>query len=403
MADLLKFFDSDHSSDVHSDTNSLFIHPEAHRYVMPFVEEFQLLSNIGATPSSFGTSYEFELFDNGDLVGDVYLKLVVPALGGGATNARVCDYAIFCIERVDFYHGGVLQSSKTPEEIFAFYMRYKTPEQIVAFQNMVAGNLSQAQRITNASGAQTFYFPLLPYWARSGNPSHFLPVRAIAKKNVTRVKIVFRPTTYFLQASSGTPTLSITSLHLLARYYHVTDPQRIALNALVGRGYDIKMIDTSQKILSEPLTSGSSEYSIKLNNLRSPISELYFIVRATSDLQTNHGNNPTNFVQIQSFSIEASGTNIIRADIIDETIDLYIINAEKYRGYVGTRIYGYSWAWVPQMDDSFMGSFDFASIVNPILKIKFPSALGANHLVDIYSTIPNLLRVSTDVVKKKWI
>jgi hypothetical protein len=103
MADLLKFFQSEHSNDVHSNTNSLFIHPGAHKYVMPFIEEMQLLSNVGATPSGFGTSYEFEIFDNADVVGDVYLKLVVPALTGGATNARICDYAIIALKESIFF------------------------------------------------------------------------------------------------------------------------------------------------------------------------------------------------------------------------------------------------------------------------------------------------------------
>src|SRR5690349_1921961 len=111
MADLLQYQNSDHAKEVSSTSSSLFLHPEVHRYVMPFIEEFKLLSNVGATPSSFGSTYTFELFDNGDLVGDLWLKLVVPAVSSG-TNSRFCDYGgLYCIDRVDYMHGGVVVNS----------------------------------------------------------------------------------------------------------------------------------------------------------------------------------------------------------------------------------------------------------------------------------------------------
>ena len=367
---------------------------------MPFVEEYRLIDNFGATPSGFGTKYSFLIYDNGDMVGDVYLKLVIPALGGGATNARIVDYVTNCIQYVEIYIGGIQVTSITPEELILYYLRYKTPEQIKAYQNLVAGNLTETQRIALAQAPQTFYIDILPFWSRSENPSHFLPIRYIAGKNDVRIDITFKDQNQFLNADSGTPTASITSLQLLAQYYSLTDPQRVAIRNLCIKGYDLKMVDTNQKVLSQILLAGSSSYQIKLNNFRSPISDFYFIIRQTSDVTTNYGNHPMNYQTLSSWSMDAAGTTIIKQNVIDNLVNLYIINAQRFPGYQGVLWFGYTWDFDPQNPDSFMGNLDFTNLVNPVLTLNFSSNLSVNYNVDIYSEVPNHVFISTDKVYK---
>lgn len=402
MADLLSFFKSDQAQAIFSNTQSLFMHSGEHRFVMPFIEEWKLLDNKGSTPSAFGTTYSFEIYDNGDMSGDQFLKLTVPAPTGG-TDPRFCDYGgLYTIQYVNTYHGGVQVNSMTPDEILAYFLKKKRPEQIKAFQAIVGGNLSQTTRIANAASSQTFYIPILPWWARSEDPSHYLPTRFIKDKNVTRIDIVFQPYTFFLQATVGSPTITITQLQLFSSYYHLDARQRLAIGQQVATGYPIKMVDTTQKVTSEPLTLGKSSYQIKIDNLRSPISEIYFVVRPASDLQTNYGNDPTNFVTITGFSIQASGTDIIKQSVIDEENNLYILNAKKYLGYNGTKIYGYSWSWDPLMESDYYGALDLASFTNPMLTVNFASSLGADHLIDIYCIVPNMMMISSTVVKKAF-
>ena len=195
MADLLIYFNSKHGQSVDSTDLSLFLHASNQNYCMPFVEEYRLIDNFGATPSGFGTRYSFMVYDNGDMVGDIYLKLVIPALGGGATNARFVDYITNTIQTVEIYIGGILVTTITSEELILYYLRYKTPQQIIAYQKLVAGNLSETQRIALAQAPQTFYIDIVPFWSRSENPSYFLPIRYIAGKNEVRIDVVFKDQT----------------------------------------------------------------------------------------------------------------------------------------------------------------------------------------------------------------
>ena len=166
------------------------------------------------------------------------------------------------------------------------------------------------------------------------------------------------------------------------------------------KGYDLKMVDTNQKILSQVLLAGSSSYQIKLTNFRSPISDFYFILRPSSSVTTNYANQPMNFQTLSNWSLDAAGTTIIKQNIIDSAVNIHIINAQRYPGYDGIPIYGFSWDYDPQNPDSFMGNLDFTNLTNPVLTINFASNLSVNYNVDVYSEVPNHLFVSVDKVYK---
>lgn len=404
MADLLAYFRSAHEQDVSSQTNSLFLHSETHLAAMPFIEEVRLLENKGASPVNFGTFYSFEIYDYADIVGDLWVQLIVPAISGGATNARFCDYGgLFCLDRIETYHGGVLQNTIRPEELLINFLRFKSPAQILAFQQLVAGNLSDTARIALGQAPQTFYIPVLPWWARGQNPSHFLPIKNIAAKCVTRIDVYFKNYNMFLIADSGTPSITMTSLQMLTRFYHVTTPQKIAIGQLVSKGYQVKMIDTTQKIEQQVLLAGSTEYIIKLDNLRSPVSELYFIIRLQSDVTTQNGSKYWNLQPSLTWDLEGSGTYIVRNGIINQAVNLYILNSEKYRGFGQDLVYGWVWSWMPvEGASSFLGSFDFSNIVNPILRLDFSTAPSVNLQLDLYTCVDNTVQISTNYVGKTW-
>lgn len=400
MADLLVYFNSKHGQSVESTDLSLFLYPNNQNYSMPFVEEYRLVDVYGTSPTGFGTKYSFMLYNNCDIIGDCYIKLVIPALAGGATNARVCDYIVNAIQTVDIYIGGIQVTTITSEEIILYYLRNKSSQQINAFQHLVGGNMSENQRITAAQGSQTFYIDFVPFWSRTENPSHFLPIRYIAGKNEVRIDVNFKDQTQFLNADSGSPTASITTLQLLTQCYYVTDPQRVAIKDLCLKGYDLKMVDTNQKVLSQVLLAGSTSYQIKLTNFRSPTSDFYFILRNSSDVTTTYGNHPMVFQPLSTWSLDAAGTTIIKQNIIDSAVNIHIINAQRYLGYDGVLIYGFTWDFDPTAPDSFMGNLDFTNMVNPILTINFASNLAVNTNVDVFSEVPNHVFISTDRVYK---
>src|SRR5579885_136948 len=130
MAELLTFNKSRQQTAVNSNTLSLFIHSDQHDSSMPFVQEWKLIDILtGSVSSGFNTTYVWEIPDYGDLVGALYLKLVIPALTGGATNARLVDYGVlYSIKSVDYYIGSTQFNSITPDEIYAFHHRYRQPE-----------------------------------------------------------------------------------------------------------------------------------------------------------------------------------------------------------------------------------------------------------------------------------
>jgi len=400
MADLLVYFNSKHGQSVESTDLSLFLHAPSNNYSMPFVEEYRLTDVYGTSPQNFGTKYSFMLYNNCDMIGDCYIKLVIPALGGGATNARICDYVVNAIQTVDIYIGGILVTTITAEEIIIYYLRNKSPQQIKAFQNLVAGNLTTTQRINLATQPQTFYIDFIPFWSRSENPSYFLPIRYIAGKNDVRVDITFKDQTQFLNADSGSPTASITTLQLLTQCYYVTDPQRIAIRDLCVKGYDMKIVDTAQKVLGQVLLAGTNSYQIKLTNFRSPTADFYFILRPSSSVTTTYGNQPMNFQFLSTWSLDAAGTTIIKQNIIDSLVNIHIINAQRFPGFDGIPIYGFSWSFEPNNPNSFMGNLDFTNMVNPILTINFSSNLTENYNVDVYSEVPNHIFISADKVFK---
>ena len=100
------------------------------------------------------------------------------------------------------------------------------------------------------------------------------------------------------------------------------------------------------------------------------------ILHTTGPITTTYGNHPMVFQPLSTWSLDAAGTTIIKQNIIDSAVNIHIINAQRYLGYDGVLIYGFTWDFDPTAPDSFMGNLDFTNMVNPILTINFASNLA---------------------------
>ena len=397
--------------DICNTNYSLFLHPNHHTKCLPYVEEWKLIDLVNGTvtTSLFGSTATFEIPTDGNIVGCIYLKIVVPALtANGASNVCLVDYAGWAMIRsVDTYIGSTKVNSISAEELFAWYSRMCDPNQWKAVQSLVGGNLSQQSRINAASGTQTFYVPILQPFSRETlqmkYPELYYPIKDVFRQNQLRIYINFQPMTYFIQGTGGSPTCGINVLQLLAAYYHLSGEQQLALIDLTKTSYRTKMIDTTQKVTQQLLQAGSTSYQINISNIRSPVSQIYFILRNASDVTTNYANNPFDNLQLcADFSVVASGISVQRSSTLDQLSELQIVN-RKYIGNPNLRIFQMIFEVYPLNEATdFSGSIDFSALNNPMLTVYFSSAPTVNIQLDLYSCVPNYVTISNQAVFKDY-
>ena len=389
---------SRHALSITSNQNSLFAtnNPLS---VSNYASEWKIIEVLQGLPQLGSQSASFELYPYGDYLGDCILKLQVSGITG-TNNATLCDWAgVFMLRHVSVYIGSVKVDEMTAEEIHHKWLHYKNREWYDSYKELVGGDLAYATRLTRYATSQTFYLPLPLFWSYMDNPMYFIPfANNQGVQDKVRIELNFKTPAEIFDcngvAVNGTPVVSLVNVQMLAKYYTVSTPERSNLVSKLISGISLPMPDHTQKVLSEVLpVSASTEYRIKLQNLRSPVSKIFFIIRNVADIQTPNQNKPTNYQSalLSKWHLEGSGLKIITENVLENNLQLNYINIKRHNGIRNTKEYIYAFSYLPDNTDHNTGYLDFDQITNPLLVLNFATVLASAVEIELFAVVNNTI------------
>ncbi len=197
------------------------------------------------------------------------------------------------------------------EELYMDAQQQFTPQQRTGAAKLQYGNLSTAERKTNATAAKTWIVDLQVPW---GALKKRIPM--IACPNKIQVKVQLKTLAKCLNSDTvGTPTCSLTKATLRCSYTHLVQSVRSDLFNHVhsGEGVSIK-VSPKEYHLRTPLLNTTGQQRLQLRNIKGAIYSLQIIMRSQADLDTAYINDPYDFVLPSRFWLEDNGsrvTNII--------------------------------------------------------------------------------------------
>ena len=352
------------------------------------------------TNVDFGGTYRFEFAKRREKLGPIQLHWTVPIpASAGSTFVRYVDYVGFhIIDTITFRQGSNQLYQITGRALHRIYHRLdKEPFLAQSHDQLLGGNLTDAQRNAAAAAAQEIWTPLdqLLWFV---DTSKYLDVTAVSQKVTMEVRTF--PLANVIQTDGAAPTNAVSlACTMKPTNIFVEDDERdqhirrtLTPSGLIMQFEEIIAQEGNQMVG----TAAQTVYNIRLDSFRGLIKELIFVVRdQANDVTTTALNRPNLFIQIASFRLLANSDIIV-----DTTTDLYgrqYLMSLYHSGDIagGDFIYGVSWNLQPEDMLNSLGHLDFSGLSNPILEITFAAAFnGTTRIANVYGRRLNTLQLA---------
>ena len=330
----------------------------------------------------FGAEKRLLIPRAGDLITNMYLKIIPPALPAGV---QVLDsVGTLMIQYVELYIG-----SELIERLYGEYLEFRFDLSIPqgkqgALKNLIGKNLIQPVPINSS-----YTVPLPFYMFRRG-----LPLCAF-DEDVT-FRIVWNPSTVFTY-----PSVNITSAfyaYLDTEYTYISD-QEIEYIKSKPLTYPVEQVQREEFF---------APYGINqiqcLGEFLNPIKQFYFVFQNDSaigyDYTTNNSytSNGTTYEQLSQLVLDFNTTERISKDI-GSPVFLRVIQPLEYHTRIPNRIfYMYSFSLDPELYDEPTGAVNMSQIKNQIFQFTLnPSQ--ANRYIRIYGINYNFMYINNSSAK----
>lgn len=330
----------------------------------------------------FGAEKRLLIPRAGDLITNMYLKIIPPALPAGV---QVLDsVGTLMIQYVELYIG-----SELIERLYGEYLEFRFDLSIPqgkqgALKNLIGKNLIQPVPINSS-----YTVPLPFYMFRRG-----LPLCAF-DEDVT-FRIVWNPSTVFTY-----PSVNITSAfyaYLDTEYTYISD-QEIEYIKSKPLTYPVEQVQREEFF---------APYGINqiqcLGEFLNPIKQFYFVFQNDSaigyDYTTNNSytSNGTTYEQLSQLVLDFNTIERISKDI-GSPVFLRVIQPLEYHTRIPNRIfYMYSFSLDPELYDEPTGAVNMSQIKNQIFQFTLnPST--ANRYIRIYGINYNFMYISNSSAK----
>jgi hypothetical protein len=330
----------------------------------------------------FGTDKSLLIPRAGDLITNMYLKIIPPALPAGV---QVLDsVGTLMIQYVELYIG-----SELIERLYGEYLEMRFDLSIPqgkqgALKNLIGKNLIQPVPLNSS-----YTVPLPFYMFRRG-----LPLCAF-EEDVT-FRIVWNPSTVFTY-----PSVNITSAfyaYLDTEYTYISD-QEIAYIKSKPLTYPVEQVQREEFFAPY----GTNQIQC-LGEFLNPVKQFYFVFQNDSaigyDYTTNNSytSNGTTYEQLSQLVLDFNTTERISKDI-GSPVFLRVIQPLEYHTRIPTRIfYMYSFSLDPELYDEPTGAVNMSQIKNQIFQFTLnPSS--ANRYIRIYGINYNFMYISNSSAK----
>ena len=369
-----------------------------------FKEKREITPVIEATAP--GGKTVFHLEDTlSDYMGEIVLRWTNSAVtaGSGATFTEYVDYAaIASIGSIELRYGSNHLQTIRPVQLHAYdYSMVKDREEQLSEDELMLGNKTQTERRTAAAAARTFYLRIPTWWITDTHK--YLPISCLS--NELNIQINWASIDKVIRTDASTnPSLSMSSTVLISTLIHVSSQEQSAIQidsdqdeGLMYCVHDFS--DIHEEIL---LASGSSSFTVQLQNIRSPVVELLFVVRKDSEVNsTTLRNDPFNYQAISTFKLKGSGLDIVRD--VARTENQFIDFPDYHSGVAGSNINLIVHSLNPEDRRDQWGSLNYFNINNATLTITFAANLAENHVLDVIGVTKNIMQIKSGDIKKFFV
>lgn len=352
---------------------------------------------------AFGRIAQFDIPKGAHLIGPTYILSQLSALTNGGGTSRFVDYVGFALcNLVEAVYSSNRVQTIDHRAMHMHHRLYKRRELQEAHDVCLAGNISKVNRTTLATGVQNIITPLPMYF--TDHIQKFLINEALTHELSIRVHVP--ELVDIAQSTAGTPTGTLNSMQLRMLCVYFPDEERDAHvdKTLIGSG-EVMAIKDYEWQLDNALAAGSTNYTIKLTELKSPVYDFRFVIRdeATATTANDDDYDPydSEYYPTMSWSITSGLTTISRSKTGFENI--YMHNPLYLTGPIGEPLYGYNPSLDPNDRINTFGHDNFSGFNNPTLNLTFASALGADKVVDIVTFTNNTVQTQKGDHMKNFI
>lgn len=361
------------------------------------------------TVSDLGGTSIFQIQDTlMDYAGSFVLKFTKPAwnAGSGGSYDRMVDFAGYqFIDRIDINYGSNFIRSFTGYELQTYHHRMlKDRDESDAANVLVRGDLDPPDRATDFSSEVTYYVEI-PFWITDTRKA--LPLSVLSHEMNISVKWnTFGNLVSSDHTTPPTPSSPAINTQKMRIYFvHVPSDEQAFLQTQSDSGSGLLYLINdlnSDSLIETTIPSGSTSFTQRLTNFKSPVVELIITVRKASLVKSaTLGNDPFLRERIDSIKIQGSGLDIVpeleHDFIIHKLFPLY------HSGVPGEFIYVISHSANPEDARDMHGSLNYFNITNPTIVLTFASAISEDYLLDIQPVVKNLVQFKSGDVKKVYV
>lgn len=353
------------------------------------LSDFALQEKKNEHPSNAinsGQEFSFEIDKEGTVISKLSLHYTAPALTGlvtGApTYARYSNFGALQNLSVDqpirYSYGASKVLEVHPDQIFSEYCLLEN-EHKRNVENLLKGELTQAQRNTLALQQQEFVVPLPTPWDGEGNE---LPIAGLSNK----IKITFRfaPAAQAIQ-TDGVKPLTITYTGVYLRYVlgHVSGAERQQLIAptLTNDGVFTLISETTKidkpAIVNSLNTANALGLGFDMNDFTGPIRQIRGLIRTQAQMDISLASPAfydinTSYLNELFFQARANDKSLF--EITRPNVEQLLQLDDQYECEGAIRQFRIWWDYKPTMENCASGHITLANFANPRVYLRFPAA-----------------------------
>lgn len=357
------------------------------------------------------------------------------------TNHRYIEGAgLHLIDNITITYGSNLLQTIRPEDLELRADLYEQTEtlqytkELMGFVGTAAASHTSDIGATERDKIRRTFIIHLPtvFWGIS--PNQWLPVFLLKDVNNLRINVKLKTfnsivtadvatgqsaSSQFLRTvSSGVAADNSTPLEVRLRCVnvHLTGFEKDYFVSLAGsRGtregteddgllYKFQDVERHERNI---ITSGTTKYSLKLTNFKSPTTQLIFILRPvnkvdaqwpySSSLTVSYANtvqdpSDASYKEIGYNTITANGMDLCRRQNFRDTTlsEMLLYYPNGFKKNIFVRVFN---DLTPTDELNCVGSINFMNLNNPTLSLEFLDALDQDHYLDVYAKTHQVIQM----------
>jgi hypothetical protein len=355
----------------------------------------QELKPVNQITDAYGATVEFRPPKTFDYLGFASLQIPFSAVtpGTGYSYSRFVDYlGVHAVNKIEISHVSNIIARLDMNVYLPRYLLHSDRRRRELWDPLLLGNLSTTTRSILSTGGQVALIPLDGFFWFTYGTNCFTPI--IILSNELRFEVTFNPLSAVFQSdhTGGTPTGTISTqtvrgqshpLALVFTSVHVTGDERSFQTDVYERDgimQAFKEFKQQPRVTVIPSTSGV--VPVRLTSIKDQISEIYWVARRSTDVNTPWGNEPNRRLSYVSVSFTGNG-----GEMIPTHTKQFIDRRQRehfHSSYTGeSQNIGFlPLCWIPEDPINNTGSIHVGIISDPTLNLDVGTTAGQSEIYD---------------------